>query len=139
MSIEASLFSKLSGDARITSIVGQKISPHVAKRDSELPYITFQRLDSEGVQHMLRPSALVEELFQFDCYSDSSVQVDAMAEALRDIMDGLRGTIGTDEVRRITLQDRRDFVTPENQGAEEYVFRASMDFSIWYVRSVPAN
>lgn len=137
MTIKAALYTYLTAQSAVTSVVGQRVYPQQAPMNAQLPYITYQRIADPVQHHFEEATALASPTIQFDCWAKSDVEMQSVSEALRNVLDGFRGTMATVDVRSTALVSQDDTIERPDDGSEQSTFRTTMDFDIWYARAVP--
>lgn len=86
MTIEALIFTRLSGFAGLTALIGTRIYPNIAPQNATWPFVTYRRVTSTRPAAMGSDSGVVRARFQFDTFAeddDSKVGFDD-ASAVRD-------------------------------------------------------
>ncbi len=139
MSIGSALFSYLSNKASITARVSTRIYPHPAPESATYPFITYSTTGEDHQHHMEGGSGLVDVSMQIDVWAETMANRVLTQEALRNALDGYTGGMGLESlnIRSCFLQDLTELHEPDTEGKGRPIYRASMDFSIWHVESVP--
>ena len=139
MSIATAMFSHLSSQAGITALVGTRVYATVPPSDPTYPFITFQVFSDAPEHHMGGAVGLTIVKMQIDAWAFLVQEQQDISEAIRNALDGFRGLMGTEllDVRHCFLESRNTFQEPDKQGKNLPVHRASVDFSIWHVESLP--
>ena len=139
MTFATDLYNHLSNKASIVAEVGDRIYPGLGNKDEPTPYITFEKISDPPHNNMLAASPIANPTYQFNVWAESNLQREVVSEVLRNALDGLRGvTIGTaTAIRRIFLNSQSEDIEEPTDGSQAPLFRAIMDFEIWYVRGIP--
>ncbi len=139
MSIGSALFSYLSNKTSITTRVSTRIYPHPAPESATYPFITYSVIGEDHQHHMAGGSGLVNVSLQVDVWATTHANRVLTQEALRNALDGYTGTMGAESlgIRSCFLHDLTELHEPDTEGSGKPITRASMDFSIWHVESVP--
>ncbi len=139
MTIETALFSHLSVQAGITALVSTRVYATVPPSDPTYPFITFQIFSDVPEHDMSGAVGLTQVKVQIDAWAFLVAEQQAIAEAVRNELDGFRGALGTEAlaIRSCFLDSRNTFQEPDKQGKNLPVHRSSLDFSIWHVESLP--
>lgn len=139
MTIETALFSYLITKSPITTEVSTRVYPSVPPSDPTYPFITYQVISNGPAHDMSGAVGLTEVRLQIDAWAFAASQQQAISEAARNVLDGFRGLMGTEllDVRQCFLDSRNTFQEPDKQGKNLPVYRASLDFLIWHVESLP--
>lgn len=138
MSVQSAIYTRLSGEVRITNLVGTRIYPNVAPLSAVKPYITFFIISEEHEHHMGGASGLAHPTVQFDIWADSNQDAEAIAEQIRDVCDGYRGTVDSVNIRRMHLESRQTGITAPLDGSDAAVHRVTVDYSMSVLESIPA-
>lgn len=152
MSVESALYEHLKARAGVTALVGTgssaRIYPDKAPIGAAFPYIVFKKVVQTHEHHFGTSAAagvagIAKATIQIDCWDDDRLGALALAEAVRDGIDGLtQSTLGangqTVRVQYVHLDDdKADLVAPLD-ASDVGTYRVIMDFSICYVESVPS-
>lgn len=139
MTIETALYSHLSTQAGITALVSNRIYATVPPSSPTYPFITFQIFSNAPEHHMGGAAGLTVVKLQIDAWAFLVQEQQDISEAIRNELDGFRGAMGTEllAIRNCFLETRNTFEEPDKQGKNLPVHRASLDFSIWHVESLP--
>lgn len=139
--VHTGIYTYLSSVTAVTTILGTppRLYPQRAPTSAAAPYCIYQRSGAEHQHHQVLAAGLNNATIQFDCYADSSVEAQALSEALRGALDGMTlGTWGALEVKRVMLLNESDAFISFDDGSENGRFRVTMDFALWHAESVPA-
>lgn len=139
MSVKGGLASHLKADAAVAAVVGTRVHHYPVPQGVALPYVEFERQDTEHIRHLDGPSGLRRTEFSVTCYSRDSAEVEALAEAVRESLDGWRGAWSGVRVTCVFLEEMDDSASADIDGGEEQIHRIGMDFTVWHVESVPAH
>jgi len=134
MSIEAEIFTRLSGFAGLLALVGSRIYPVELPQNVEMPAVNYQRVSAPRVSAMGVDTGIVLARFQFDCWSGEHAdgtmgtfdETRAVAKQVRLALQRWRNTSGT------IVQDSfivGDIDVPE---PEPGTYHAALDFKIIY-------
>lgn len=100
--IEKAMVDAVGGDATVSGLVGARIYPLVAPQGSTRPYLVYQRISTPRVRSHDGPSGLAMPRFQWTGVTDGLQgavkysQLRTLADALRAVLDGYHGDMGTD-------------------------------------------
>lgn len=138
MSLLTDIRSRLIADAGVSAIT-TRIAMSISRQSDGLPRMTLHTISGNHEHHMTAAVGLVQARIQIDCHSTSAVNADALAEAVRQSLDGYRGAIGSTNVSTCHLADERSLVTPPVDGRDQTggVFTKQLDFLIGYRVTVP--
>lgn len=122
MSLESTLYSTMTADLGITTLVSTRIYPLRAPQPVTRPYITYQRITTNPVSSLNGNMYTVKATIQIDAWADSYATA-------RDIYDAVKAYLMSDPagIAAALLIDSRDFYEQETR-----LYRASLDASIIY-------
>ena len=133
------IYVYLQTQVNVTGKVSDRIFPQQNPSSAATyPYMVVNQISETRTPHLTAASGLVRTTLQIDTFGDDwSDTVDA-AEALRDELDGYRGTWNTTRtVQRCLLESRRDDLTPPSDAEQAGIYGVSQDFAIWHEETVP--
>ena len=98
------------------------------------PYIIYQRVAGfKPARHINGPSIFGQTTFQIDVYSNNYLEVKRIADEIRQILDGYKGTvtINSDSIRiaGCSMVSERDSV---EENVEPKIYRASVDYDFMF-------
>jgi hypothetical protein len=131
------LFDHLSTDAGVSALVGTRVYPTKAPQDAPLPCIIYQRFSDAAEHTQAGACDLASAFYQVDIIGENASSAAAVAEAVRNAMDGMRNvTAGGFYIRsaHLTSEDDSSILF---QGSENERYLVSQDWDFWYFRSVP--
>ena len=121
----------------IDPVATGSIYANIVPENARSPFITFQRVTGDKIRDINGPSGLANTTFQIDVYSKSYLESKQLADAVRLILDGFRGTvtIGADSVRiaGVSFQAERDFI---DDTAKPKLYRSSVDYLFMYEEGI---
>lgn len=130
--------SLLETDVDVNASVSGQITAGVAPTNWKLPYITFDRFASNGVNHMLGASGFSRDSFQVSIFNEKRGQGFEIFDLVRLAIDGLpHTTVGTVIISTLKIVNSSDDILPPDDGSEIPTFRTRLDFEVWYRRSIP--
>lgn len=139
MTIERAIASYLRGKPSITGLVGDDIYPEVAPDKAPYPFITYTIISESHDHAMSGATGLAQVTVQLDVWTSTFADRVSVSEAIRNALDGFRGSMGAEnlEVRNCFFSSRSTSTERELEGKGQPIHRATLDFSIWHVESVP--
>lgn len=141
LSAEAHIRARLMGSADLVALIGDRLEPSASSELSDLPRVVYSLYAADHQEHHGGAAGLVFLGLQFDVFAASQATMVAVCEAIRNRLDGFRGTITTDgESRffgRIHLDGERDESIPPSDGSDQIIYRRLLDFAISTRESIP--
>lgn len=148
-SIEAALVTRLKANAPLVALVGQRIAPLIARQGWALPFVVLygdRRIEREIATGRSVGLAQWEGSIEIhtegvDGYENNK----AIARAVRNTLDGYRGTITvTDggnvenvEIRTCIMEVQSDQPTPAIDGTEQGRIVQVLAFSVGFFETIP--
>ena len=105
MTVEADIFSRLSGYAGLSALVSSRIYPNVLLQNATLPAVTYRRVSSERPPVMGADTGIVRARFQFDIWATSYSGMVAAKEQLRAAFQRYNGTAAVVILETFILMD----------------------------------
>jgi len=141
MAFREDLHAFLLTQTTLTALVGKRINPSFAETRKPDTYVTYQRIAQQTTHHQAsgNSTSLIKwERYSFDCWGKTSVESDAIAQVLEDILDGFTGLMNTTrDVRRVFMQTSLNNHVPPIDGSQVVDFRSTIDFLFWFFKSIP--
>jgi len=139
MSIKTDLRGHLAANAGVAAIT-TRISLSRSNESDALPRITVHQIGGDHKHHTLAATGRAFGRFQIDCHADTPIGADTLAEAVRQSLDGFRGTMNAGTfVCKCHLDDERTAYTPPHPGKNESggVDTIQLDYLFGWNVSVP--
>lgn len=131
MTISTAIFSRLSGDATVSGLVGTRIYPQTLPQEPTYPAITYDRVSTRAIQCRGNGSYKASR-WQFDCYAITYLGAEALGQAIEDSLTTWTRASGP-RVSVVLAENWRDGFEDIVLGdASTGVYRATLDFFIWY-------
>ena len=124
---ELAVYTLLINAPAVTAIVGTRVFPVRVSQSAAYPYIRYMRAAGARWRSTQGPSGKAQPLIQVDCYAATYAEVKTLANAVRQTLDGYRGTVAGVRVGSISLETDEDM---EEDGPEPIPYRVSMDFLV---------
>jgi Protein of unknown function (DUF3168) len=134
MDLDTALFQSLTQHTGLFDLLQGRVYPVLAPTQAQFPFLIYQQIGYDGVQHMRGAGALARSTYQLDSYGVSQVSVRQVAETVRRALDGFHGLLSQVDVRQIALVSQAVFVEDDEGGGQEMYYRVSQDFDIWHVQ-----
>lgn len=127
--IEGALTSALTGNAGVAALVAARVFTKGGRQGTAYPYVTYERISTQGAAHLDGPSDLDWPRFQIDVWAETALSAINVANAIRTAIDGLE-TAGSPAFYA-TFQDQRG----PSADDETKKFNVSQDYFIWHERA----
>lgn len=135
MSLETDLVAYLNGQSAITNLVEDRIMPWPQDQNPTFPLLTYFRVTGSVVNSLTSGSSgLIFTELQFDCWSRRRIETWDLADAVKSVLLGFKGTMGSTPVGPILFRDERDFYEDEDE-----VVRRMLRLAIWYCEAPIEN
>lgn len=133
MSLMSDLIGYILADAPIVAIVDDRVQPGRRPQSDPLPALTLVQVSGNPEYADDGDAGLQSVRIQIDCWADSYGAGDALADLVVAALSAVRDvTQGGTTFRYIMLDNRQD-LSESGANASEYLFRTSVDFTIWAV------
>lgn len=120
--IEAVLFSILSNNATVSSLISSRIHPNIIKQSVALPAICYQGISGPREYALDGALGLVAARIQVNCFAETYAEVKELSEAVRVCLSGYSGTVNGRQIDLIFIDNEMDIpsISPELQGKTRY-------------------
>lgn len=139
MSIGDDLLTYLKTQSTITDIVGSgsaaRIRPLRLMQSDSLPAIRYVFPFGDSVEHLGGGSGLGKPHLQVDCYAASYGAANALAEAVRLVLQAFRGTMGSTFVNGVSLVNRLEQYEDAVDASDTGKHRVILEFEITHVET----
>lgn len=92
--LEEGIYSHLTAESTITDIVSTRIYPRQLPQNPTYPALTYRRVSTRTQHYHNAGDSLPFPRYQFSCYAATYAGTKSLANALRAILDGFKGTFG---------------------------------------------
>jgi hypothetical protein len=125
--LDEALYSHLTGDAGIASLISTRCYPEALPPGVTFPAITYLQVSSVPIRTCGgRQGRTVR--FQIDSWGSTAASARAVAEAVIDALDHYSGTMGGGvTIRAAFMVNDQQFPEPEAK-----LHRVSQDYEIWW-------
>lgn len=128
--IRPALRSFLLSDPAISSSVGARVYPIKLPQGTTGSSIVYNRISGAGDYHMQGLSGFAHHRFQIDAWASTANAATALADLIRDRIDGYRGDMGTDSPPVVTVQGVFMVDQREDYDDDAKLHRMSRDYFI---------
>lgn len=116
----------LLADGTVAGLAGTRIYPSVLPQAPTFPAITYSTISAVRQNTMDGPDGLPSKRIQIDSWASTFSQALALADAIRERLDGHLGVMGATEVKGIFAAAERQLYESEPK-----LHRVSSDYIIW--------
>src|SRR5262245_16470330 len=134
MDLDTALYQYLMAQEGLVDLVHGNVYPVIAPTQAQFPFLVYQQIAYDGVQHMRGAGALARATYQLDCLGESQQTVRKVAETVRRALDGFHGLLSQVDVRQIALMSQSVLVEDDEGGTQDIYYRVSQDYDIWFVQ-----
>lgn len=127
---EMVLWNAMLSDASVTSLVGQKIYPNLAKAADDLPFCTWRRTGVSRQQTLSDPLGLPTVTMELSIYAANYLTARQIADAIRQVLDGYTGSFDNTTVRHASLEGESDDVIVLDGSEVPTVYSVTQDYDI---------
>lgn len=120
----------------VSTLVSTRVYPDVLPQGCVLPAIRYAVISDRSEQHMTAGAALAEADVQVDCYAQTRLSANSLANTVRLALARYKGTSASVVVRQVLPGfGRTDYEEPQDASdLGRYV--ASRDYTAWYVEDI---
>lgn len=115
----------LTDDATIAGLIGSRVYPDILPQSVTYPALTYSEVSGVRVRDFDGPTGRARLRISIHSWSETSLQRNQLADAVRTALDGYAGLMGTTSVGNIILDNELDIFEEEVP-----VYRKVQDFII---------
>ena len=131
--MKAGLVSLLAAEGTITAICSTRIYVQKAPQAALFPHVIITQMSSNENMSLDGGSGSLRFInYDIDCKARTSVQVEALGNAVRTYLDDYSGTAGSFTIGAVILNDESDDYEPPQDGSDIGVFVVTLDLDIQY-------
>ena len=138
MAILSDLYSYLIGESTVTDLVSTRIRPNRLPQGLTFPAVTYHRVSTPHDHNLDGGSGWVRIRLQVDVWDNTYKGVEDVAEALRGVLQGYQGSMGSTYINGILLDNEVDMSEAPKDGSDKWVHHRAMDFIILARESIPS-
>jgi hypothetical protein len=124
---EAFIVARLAEVSAVTALVGTRVYPGVAPTNAIRPYVVYTRITTPRVRSTKGLSHLASPRYQIDAWAASALEAKAVIDAVRDALDGYKGTLVGVRVGGVITQDES-----ADSEIEAGLYRHRGEFTVWH-------
>lgn len=105
---ESVLRNAVISDAAVTRHISHRAFYDVATTENSLPFLIYRRADITREQTLSGPMGMPKVSVECSIYAASRLESRKIADAVRSVLDGFRGSFDNTEVKLTTLTSESD-------------------------------
>jgi hypothetical protein len=127
--IRPALTAFLLADAGIAAAVGTRVYPVRLPQGTAAASVVYNRISAIGDHTMQGASGLARPRIQIDCWAPTHDAATALANLVKDALDGFRGPMGNGvQVQGAFFDSERDLPFDD----DGKLYGVSRDYLVWY-------
>lgn len=134
---EESLFTYLQSKSSVTDLVGVKVYPVLVDPRKSLPWIGYELTSADPYMSMAGESGYVKSRITITSWAASKSAARALSEALRNVLNGFRGTMGSMTRVSCTYRNEIDVIYEAEDNAANRVYGVQADLVMGHAQAVP--
>ncbi len=139
---EQAFIAYLKASVPLNTATGGRMFPVTATMSQRMPFLVYNRIATQRLEHLLGDSDLIFLGLQVDVFARSYQEAKTIAEMVRNRVSGYIGPITfQDESRQCDMHvtaERDDYVPP-NDASDTGVFRVSLDVEMSINEPLPTH
>ena len=108
MSIETAIYTRLQAVSAVTALISTRAYPNVVPQKPTLPFVVYEREDTERISAMGGDVGVVRTDFRIDCYATTYAGVKAVSTAVIGALQRFSGTSDSIVILDIFVADESD-------------------------------
>lgn len=132
MSVESQIQTQLEATSALTNLVGTRIYRYQRPRADALPAVTFQRIETEVVNHATGATETHWCRVQVDSWADDMDTARSVADAVATALSGWSNSGGSPSISMSHLQSDIDMTEPPDHGDDVMLYHVSQDYMLSY-------
>lgn len=129
--MELDLQTCLLSQPALAGLVGNRIHPRMSPQGTELPRITYRVVTNQPVHSQTGRSGLERYRVQIDCWAKTFSEMVKVAKAIKNAIDGTKGTWGATEFSGIFVENEIDIPERSEHGEGAETFHRAIEFLVW--------
>lgn len=137
MSISEAIYQFLTQHTAVGTLVSTRVYPSLIDTRVAFPAIGYEVASDDAPMHMRGESGLAKATVILTCWAESFLVAGQVAEAVRNAMSGLRGSLGGVYCRSCFVGDFADVQYSDASTPGLYRAGKQTELTIWHSQSVP--
>ena len=138
MPLSEAFYSRSVADPQIAAIASQRLYPGAAPVSAVRPYAIYLLMARDGHYTMDGHTGLTNTTMRVLCVDNNHATAEALAQALRDLWDGYRGTYGDTVFDGVLCSSKTERYEPPMDASDVGRFVADIGFTVWHREPVPS-
>lgn len=127
---EAVLRTALVSSTSVTSMVGTRVYPLLAPKTAALPFITWRRAGVNREHTLAGPMGMPSVTVEMQSFANTYEDAREVADRVRLVLDGYRGTVNNTEVKSVSLENELDDFVQLAGGDLPPVYQVTQTFNV---------
>ena len=137
--IVKALQTYLEAQSGVTNIVSTRIYPHhLPPNNTTYPVLTHQMISNNHDHNLDGAAGNTVARVQIDCWGLKLSDVETLAEAVRNVLQGYSGAMGTVDVGFVQLLNELDLSESPKDASSVYLYRRMQEYSIKHAETIPS-
>ena len=132
MGVESQIYTQLAATIAVTDVVSTRIYRYQAPRAAALPYLTFQRIDTQIENHATGATVTTHCRVMVDSWGEDMDTVRKLADAVGTAISGWSNPGGSPSISMCHQISDVDLSEIPDEGNDQMLFRISQDYELWY-------
>ncbi len=137
--LEQALVSLLNSSTSVTDEVGDRIRPDYRPESDDVPALCYEVLSDTRDHHLKGTSGTARARVRLAIIGEDRADCSATREAVKNLLDGYRGTVGSLFFIRIKHDDQADSSEDRGDDSDEFYHVQSLEFVIRYGIALPSH
>lgn len=131
MSLETDLRTLLLADNTLSGLISTRMYPDLAPQEADRPYVIFRREGAARFLHSEGANTIQQPRIVFEVFASSRSVCRQVADAIIDVLHGLRDLVGSTYVRRAEVDDEADLSVAPVGGDEDAIYSTRLPVLVW--------
>jgi hypothetical protein len=131
--VAIALRAYLIGQSSLSDQISTRMYPDALPQSSTLPAVSYRKISGVHDHYVEGYSGVCTARITFDCYAATRSSAEAVADAIAELMNGLRGTYSSVDILDVQYDSGPEYYEESPQdGSDEHRYVTTMDFLINY-------
>jgi len=128
----------LQTKSTVTDLIGTRMFPRMLPQGESLPAIIFSVIGSTTENKITGASGGVRVVIQLDCYAETHIQANDLAEQVRLVLHGYTGAAGDSTIGHALLDNKREMFDAPTDASDVPSYRVMMEWEILHNETIPS-